>query len=127
MISRNFEHSLIFNNVTNNFILTFVKPSGDVLSGCLRVIKRNQTNDYTICNICEASSSATLYCNIGAYGNGTYIASFYALGSLSGIINTISTFIGIQSLAYELIGNLDGTVFAIIFAGTVMALFLVSH
>ncbi len=123
---KNFEYNLFFNSTSNNFVLTFVKPSGDVLAGCLRVIKRNQTDDYNICQTCETSSSATIYCNIASHGNGTYIADFYALGSLSGIINTISTFIGVRSLAYDLIGNLDGTVLAIIMAGVVMTFFLIS-
>ncbi len=120
-----FEYSLIFNNNTNNFVLTFVKPSGDVEAGCLRVIKRNQTNDYTICKTCETSSSATVYCNIAGQGNGTFIATFYATGSLK-IIDSISTLIGIAGSVYEEIGNLDGTVMAIILAGIIMSFFLIS-
>lgn len=121
----NFEYNLFFNDTTNNFVLTFVKPSGDVIAGCLRVIKRNQTNDYTICNICETSSSATVYCNVNGYGNGTYLATFYSLGSLK-VISTISEVIGVVNEIYNLIGNLDGTVLAIIISGVIMVFFLIS-
>jgi len=120
-----FSYSLYYNSTTQNFVLIFVKPSGDVDLGCLRVIKRNQTDDYLICDSCETSSSATVYCNIASYGNGTFIASFYAIGSIAEYISTISEVIG-GSQIYEAIGNLDGTVLAIIFAGIIMTLFLVS-
>ena len=120
-----FEYSLTYNNVTKNFVLTFVKPSGDVDSGCLRVIKRNQTNDYTICDVCETSSSATLYCNINAYGNGTYLADFYATGSFKWI-DSLSQLIGISSTVYQELGNENGTIFAIVTAGVVLSFFLIS-
>jgi len=122
---RDFEYSLYFNDSTNNFVLTYIKPSGLVDGGCLRVIKRNQTGDTLICDSCESSSSATLYCNIAAYGNGTFIATFYATGSLK-YIDMISKLIGISSLIYEELGNEDGTVLAILFAGIITALFLVN-
>lgn len=120
-----FEYSLYFNDSTNNFVLTFTKPSGEVDSGCLRVIKRNVTEDYIVCETCETSNSATLYCNIGDEGNGTFIATFYATGSLK-FVDTISEVIGVSSRIYEQIGNLDGTVMAIIFAGIVCMVFFIS-
>lgn len=121
---RDFVYSLIFNDVTNNFVLTFTKPSGTVDAGCLRVIKRNPTNDTVICNVCETSSSATLYCNIAAYGNGTYYATFYATGSLFRV-ETIYKIIGAVDEIYDLIGNIDGTIYAFLFVGVVLAMFLI--
>ncbi len=119
-----FVYNLYFNNATNNFVLTFVKPSGLVDKGCLRVIKRNPSNDTSICGVCETSSSATLYCNIGSYGNGTFIATFYATGSLK-VIDTIYTLIGTVNEIYDLIGNTDGSAYAFLFAGIILSLFFV--
>ncbi len=120
-----FIYTLYYNNATSNFVLTFTKPSGLVDKGCLRVIKRSAKNDSTVCNVCETSSSATLYCNIASYGNGTYIATFYATGSLLGI-KTIIEFIGQTNLLYDLIGNIDATAYAFLFSGIVLAMFFVS-
>ena len=121
----NFEYDLYFNETTDNFVLTFIKPSGEVDKGCLMVIKRNVTNDYTICETCETSNSATVYCNIAGWGNGTFIGSFYATGSY-GYIDMIVIFKGVGNQIYELIGNADGTVMAIIFAGLILSFFLFS-
>lgn len=120
-----FLYDLYFNETTSNFVLTFVKPSGSVDTGCLRVIKRNQTNDYLICETCESSTSATVYCNIGSSGNGTFIATFYATGSLK-VVDTISKLIGVSSLIYEELGNTEGTILAIIFAGIILTFFLIT-
>ena len=122
---RDFDYSLIFNNITKNFVLTFTKPSGDVDSACLRVIKRNSTNEYTICDVCETSSSATLYCNINPHNNGTYFASFYATGSLS-LIDTLTWIEGISNEIYEEIGRINGAIYAIILTGVTFAFFLFS-
>ena len=122
---RDFEYSLTYNNNTNNFILTFVKPSALVDQGCLRVIKRNVTDDYLICNTCESSSSATIYCNIAAWGNGTFIADFYATGSWYPI-DTLQKIIGVTSKIYEILGDSEGTAYAILFAGMIVSMFLIS-
>ena len=123
---RDFEYSLVYNNETQNFVLTFVKPSGDVDAGCLRVIKRNLTNDYTICETCEVSSSATIYCNIADWGNGTFIADFYATGSFKWIANLIKTIGDTNSVIFNALGEIGGTGIAIIFAGIVTSFFLIS-
>lgn len=120
-----FEYDLYYNNITQNFVLTFVKPSGLVDSACLKVVKRNITDDYIVCETCETSSSATLYCNIAPYGNGTYIANFYATGSLK-VIDGIIEVVGYLNSIYEEIGNIDGTALAIIFSGIVVVTFAVS-
>jgi len=122
---QDFVYTLTFNEVTNNFVLTYTKPSGLVDSACLRVTKRSLTNDTQICLTCETSSSATLYCNINGYGNGTYIATFYATGSFK-VVDFISQLIGTVNEVYIEIGNLDGTAMALILAGIVMVMFLIS-
>ena len=123
---RDFQYSLSFNNVTNNFVLTFTKPSGLVDQGCLRVIKRTASADTQICYICESSTSATLYCNINSYGNGTYIAHFYATGSLYDLqFITHKIGEGFSSGIYDLLGNEDATFYAFLFSGIVMAMFFV--
>lgn len=118
-------YTLTFNNATNNFVLTYSLPSGSVTSACLRVDKRTIKNDTLICNTCETSSSATVYCDVSSYGNGTYIATFYAKGSL-GFIDSITAFVGSANKLYDLIGNVDGTMYAILFSALVMVLFFVS-
>jgi len=120
-----FVYNLYYNNITENFVLTFTKPSGLVDQGCLRVIKRSSINDTEICSVCETSSSATLYCNIGGYGNGTYLATFYATGSLK-TFQTIVEFVGSVNEIYDLIGNTDGSAYAFLFAGIVVAMFFIS-
>lgn len=121
----NIVYSLTYNNDTQNFILTYTLPSGEVTDACLRVIKRSIMNDTTICDQCEQSSSATIYCNIAGYGNGTYIATFYAKGSGS-YIDLIIELIGTINDLYEQIGNSDGSVYGFLAAGIVFTLFLVS-
>lgn len=118
------DYSLIFNNETNNFILTYSLPSGEITSACLRVVKRTIINDTTICNTCETSSSATIYCNIAAYGNGTYVATFYAIGSY-GFIESIVELIGVSISLYEDIGNIDGSIYAFLFAGIIVVMFFI--
>lgn len=114
-------YSLFYNNVTQNFVLTFAKPSGEVEMGCLRVIKRGATSDTEICNACETSSSATLYCNIANSGNGTFIATFYATGSYWNFGSIIETIGGtFASTIYDLLGNDDATFYALIFSGLVV-------
>jgi hypothetical protein len=124
---RNFVYSLTFNNVTNNFILTFTKPSGLVDHGCLRVTKKTSYNDTQVCLVCESSASATVYCNINSYGNGTYIAKFYATGSLFDLETLVVT-IGsnFAEEIYNLLGNDDATAYAFLFSGIVVSMFFIS-
>ena len=122
-----FQYNLYFNDVTNNFVLTFTKPSGEVDEGCLRVVKRSASNDTQVCLICEESSSATLYCDISSAGNGTFVAAFYATGSLF-YIDWISETIGIafQETIYNLLGNNDATFYMFMIAGFSLAMLFVS-
>jgi len=124
---RDFQYSLVYNNLTGNFVLTYTKPSGAVDEACLRVTRRTAQNDTQICLTCEASSSATLFCNINNQGNGTYIASFYATGSLD-LVDWITTTIGgsFAEEIFEELGLEDATAYAILFGGLVFALFLVT-
>jgi len=123
---RDVEYSLTFNEDTDNFILSFTDTSGLISSSCLRVIKRNATKDYSICDICETSNSATLYCNIAGWGNGTFIADYYATGSPRNYIKTIVELVNVQAEIYDLIGNDNGTGMAFLIAGVICALFLVT-
>lgn len=119
-------YSLTFSDDTDNFVLSYVDPTGEASSYCLRVIKRNVTADYSLCDSCETSNSATLYCNIAAYGNGTFIADFYATGSPRYYIDQLYELRNAQNELYDLIGNDNGTGMAIIFAGIVLSMFLIS-
>lgn len=123
---KDFVYTLYFNNATNNFVLTFTKPSGLVDQGCLRVIRRTASNDTQICLTCESSSSATVYCNINSYGNGTYIAKFYATGSWYDL-HTITHVVGggFSTAVHNLLGEEDGTFYAIMFSGIITAMFFV--
>lgn len=118
-------YSLYYNNATNNFVLTFADTTGSITQGCLRVIRRQATSDTVICDDCEESTSATLYCNINTSLSGTYLATFYATGSPLKVFASISQKIGstIRSI-YEDIGNLSGSFLSIIMAGFISALFL---
>ncbi|KKN69372.1 hypothetical protein LCGC14_0442320 [marine sediment metagenome] len=119
-------YSLIYNDVTENFVLTYIDPSGLTTSNCLRVIKRNTTIDYVVCETCQASSSATIYCNIASAGNGTFIASYYATGSPAYWIDQLIELKNIQNELFDEIGNDNGTGLAILVAGVVVSLFLVT-
>lgn len=124
---KDFIYSLTFNNATNNFVLTFTKPSGLVDQGCLRVISRNSSGDTEICLTCESSNSATLYCNIGNSGNGTFIAAFYATGSWK-LVDWIFQKVGggFAETIYDLLGDEDATAYAFLMSGVVTSVFLIN-
>lgn len=121
----NIGYSLTFNNNTKNFILTYSSSDSSVKSYCLRVIKRSVLNDTIICNTCETSSSATLYCNILTSGNGTFIATFYATGSYRQI-EILSEIIGSINQLYDEIGKEDGSIYAVILGVIILVVFFVS-
>jgi len=116
-----FTKNLSFNAVSNNFVLTFTKPSVLIQSVCLRVDKQNNSGNNKICDTCTNATSATLYCNIGSYGNGTYIAYMYATGSRS-ILDLLYASIGgeLQDTIYASLGNKDASFYAFLFATLVM-------
>ena len=123
---RNILYGLTYNNATENFVLSYITVDGGVSSACLRTIKRNVTADYLICDTCETSTSATIYCNIGAYGNGTFIGVFYATGSPPYYIDWLYEYVNVNALIYDEIGNDNGTGLAILMAGVVLSLFLIT-
>jgi len=124
---RDFQYSLIFNNATNNFVLTYIKPSGLVESACLRVINRDATGDTEICETCSTSASATLYCNIALAGNGTFIATFYATGSLAVIDWIIQEVgIGMSETIFNLLDKNDAAFYTILMSSIVLLIFLIS-
>lgn len=116
-----FTKNLSFNPVTNNFVLTFTKPSVLVQGVCLRVDKQNNSGNNRICDTCTNATSATLYCSVGSYGNGTYIAYMYATGSRS-ILDLLYASIGgeFQDTIYAALGNKDASFYAFLFATLVM-------
>ena len=121
-----FVYSLYYENSTSNFVLTYTKPSGEVDEACLRVYKHGQGNDTLVCDECETSASATMFCNVASYGNGTYVALFYATGSFS-LVDWIYEYVGgtFQTTIYNLLGNEDASFYAFLFAGLItVALFI---
>jgi hypothetical protein len=122
---KDISYNLIYNNITQNIVLTFTKDSGLVTSGCLRVFKMTATNQSTICDQCETSNSATIYCNVASAGNGTFIGQFYALGSWANI-DTQEWTIGTAQTLYNLLGNDLSMFYAFIAGGIVFVFFLIS-
>lgn len=108
------DYNIYYNNVTQNFVLTFAKPDGKFTEGCLRVTKKGVSGDTAICDDCSTAASATILCNIAATGNGTYIATFYATGSPAQGIDWIVQIIGgtFSTLIAEAIGAEDSTFYA---------------
>jgi len=121
---KNIGYTLTFNNVTKNFILTYTDTTGDIATACLLVTKRTTLNDTTICSNCESSNSATIYCDISSYGNGTYIAQFYATGSL-GYIDFLDWIEGGANEIYTALGE-DATFYAFLLGIIILAVFLVN-
>lgn len=120
-------YTLTFNNATNIFSLTFANPTGAYNEACLRVNKKAISGDTLICDTCQTASSGTITCNVDAYGNGTYQATFYATGSLQSIDwlvevigNTYS-----QTIA-ETIGNEDATLYAFLMGVMITGIMFVS-
>jgi len=73
--------SLIFNNVTKNFVYTFSNPTGLTKEFCLKVTHRLVTGDNLINFTCATTTSGTILVNIGASPEqGTYLA----YGTVSG-------------------------------------------
>jgi len=121
---KNIAYTLTFNNLTHNFILSYTDTTGDVADACLRVTKRTLRNDTVICLNCESSASATIFCDISTYGNGTYIAQFYATGSL-GYIDFLDWIEGGANEIYTALGE-DATFYAFLLSIIILAVFLVN-
>lgn len=117
---RDFQYSLTYNNATQNFVLTYTKPSGLVTAACMRVVKRSISNETTLSEQCNTASSGTIYYNIASDGNGTFVASFYATGSFSPI-DWLSTTIGgeLSDTIHILLGE-DAPVYAIMFSAVTL-------
>lgn len=111
-------------NTSDTIILTYTLPSGEITAACLRVLKRDPLKDTIICNTCETSQSATIYCSIAGYGNGTFIGMFYAKGSYAWV--DAITIIKVANQIYELLGNTDASIYAFLFAGIVAMMFLIT-
>ena len=108
------DYNIYYNNLTQNFVLTFSKPDGKFEEGCLRVTKKAASGDTSICDDCTTAASATLLCNIAAYENGTFVATFYATGSPGQGIDWIVQIIGgsFATIISEVLGAEDSTFYA---------------
>lgn len=122
---QDFDYSLTFGESTKTFSLTYIKPSGEVEEGCLRVIKRTSTEDTQICLTCSSSVSATLSCDISTYENGTFIAAFYATGSWY-LVDWIDEIIGenFAESINSLLDEDDAAFYTIMLIGIVLSMFL---
>jgi hypothetical protein len=121
---RDFVYNLSYQGSTGNFVLTYTKPSGEVDNVCLHVVKfegsYGEQQEVDICNTCQTSSSATLFCYVNGSGNGTYLANFYATGSFwDG--DWLYAYIGgtFQETIYGLLDGGDSAFYAFLFAGIV--------
>jgi len=81
----NIEYTFYFNNATSTFELTY---SGDIVDGCLRVIRRRLVGDVLICDVCGGPAN-TLTCVIDPNLPGDYVASFYSRINPTKLIDTI--------------------------------------
>jgi hypothetical protein len=111
-------YTATFNNVTNNFFLTYDDPTGEVLEGCLFVSRASGGNDTVICNNCTVSSSATLICNMGS-ASADYSWTFYIRENpiiyvAGGVIEVL---LQLRTTIQQAVG-LDGVVAAFILTGT---------
>lgn len=107
------DYNIYYDNATKDFVLTFAKSTGKFVQGCLRVNKKQTSGDLNICDTCTTASSATLLCNIGAYGDGTYVATFYGIGSYQAI-DWIIQIIGdnFSKIIFEEIGGKDASFYS---------------
>jgi len=108
------DYNLYYTNSTQDFYLTYSRPDGKFTEGCLRVTKKNAAGDTLICDTCSTAASATLLCNIASYGNGTYIATFYATGSPASGIDWILEIVGgsFSQTIGDALGAEDSTFYA---------------
>lgn len=113
---KNVQHTLYFNNATNNFVLTYLDPSGLVSSNCLRITQTNQRNYSVLYDQCLSTSSGTLSYNIGA-SNGTFLAEYYALGS-NDHLDSLTVYRQVLTTIYTEIGKDDATVYHMLVTGT---------
>lgn len=120
-------YTLTFNNVTHIFSLTFANPTGAYNEACLRVNKKAISGDTVICDTCQTASSGTITCNVDAYGNGTYQATFYATGSLQSIDWLVEVIGNDYSRTIaETIGNEDATLYAFLMGVMITGIMFVS-
>lgn len=77
--------NLVFDNVTRVFTLTYQQPSPVLTSVCLKVDKWTlaPTINSTVCDVCSNQTLNTLTCNITRFGDGSYMATAYGLGSFN--------------------------------------------
>lgn len=114
---RSLIYDLTFNPNTNEYVLTFNDPNNEITAGCLRVVKGSILNYQTLYDQCVDATSGTLSYAIGTNATGNYLAVFYAKGSFA-IIASLEQLIKASGSAYSLIGNINGSVLALLLVGT---------
>lgn len=122
------DYNLYYNSGTENFVLTFAKPDGKFSQGCLRVNKKSASSDTLICDTCSVAASATLLCDVSAYGNGTYVATFYGIGSPAQGIDWIIEIIGETFSVHisDALGAEDSTFYAFMLGILIVGVMFVS-
>jgi len=118
-------YTLVYDNITENFILSYIDYSKEIKNVCLKVLKKTSFNDNIICNTCLSDPAGTIYCNIKTQTNGTYVAVVYAEGSLSAI-DVLEVLKGTTNKLYNLFGNKEIAFYSIIFIIAFLSLFLYS-
>lgn len=110
--------NLSVNNNTRTFLLTY-STTKNITAGCLRIVKIggsfNSSN--IVSDVCLNASSGALTYTIPEGDYARYYAVFYALGSYS--VKSIISFQALDYLndVYSAIGNLDGTILALMIVG----------
>lgn len=86
--------SLIFNNVTNNFVYTWTDSTSSMHQACLRVDETNRTGKFELDTTCVTSASGTILYNIPVLNAGsTYTGTGYLKFDFPMITNVVTKFV----------------------------------
>lgn len=72
---QNASYSLTYNNITQRFTFTYSSTSDIITGGCLKVIKKTASKDYSICNTCSTSVASSIQCQINQTEQGAFVAT----------------------------------------------------
>jgi hypothetical protein len=107
-------YNLSVNNNTGTFLLTFSDPNNHLTAGCLRIVRFNGGNITVISDQCANGTAGTLTYTIASGINGTYYGIFYGKGSSNIVDFIIFNALDYLDDIYSQIGNLEGSVLAIL-------------
>jgi len=74
----------------SNFTYTFVDTKGFAIAGCLEVNKITFQGEVNLCNVCTASSSATLVCSVNSTTSIIAIGTINDSGGQKIVVQTLS-------------------------------------